>query len=379
MAFEHYVRSGDKLLRCGYTTGSCAALAAAGAARLLLTGAAPVSLTLTTPAGLPVTVSPVRCEQEGEEAVCAVIKDGGDDPDATHGAVIEARVRRVEGDSISIDGGPGVGRVTLPGLDQPPGAAAINRVPRAMIAREVEAVRAACGETGGLAVTICVPGGEKLAQKTFNPHMGIVGGISILGTTGIVEPMSEQALLDTIALDLRQAAVRGEHRVILTPGHYGEAFLQALGPAPVPVVCCSNFIGDSLDEAAVQGFAEILLVGHAGKLVKLAGSVMNTHSRTADCRAELLCAHAAVCGADTDTCRALMATPTVDAALAVLDAAGLHAPVLASLLAAIDERLARRAGGAYRVGAALFTNQYGLLGLTAGAKEIVQAWNMKLQ
>ena len=379
MAFEHYVRSGDKLLRCGYTTGSCAALAAAGAARLLLTGAAQASLTLTTPAGLPVTVSPVRCEREGNEAVCAVIKDGGDDPDATHGAVIEARVRRVEGDSISIDGGPGVGRVTLPGLDQPPGAAAINRVPRAMIAKEVEAVRAACGETGGLAVTICVPGGEKLAQKTFNPHMGIVGGISILGTTGIVEPMSEQALLDTIALDLRQAAARGEHRVILTPGHYGEAFLRALGPAPVPVVCCSNFIGDSLDEAAVQGFTEILLVGHAGKLVKLAGSVMNTHSRTADCRAELLCAHAAVCGANTDTCRALMATPTVDAALAVLDAAGLRAPVLTGLLAAIDQRLARRAGGAYRVGAALFTNQYGLLGLTAGAKEIVQAWNMKLQ
>ena len=379
MAFEHYVRSGDKLLRCGYTTGSCAALAAAGAARLLLTGTAPDSLTLTTPAGLPVTVTPARCEMEGEEAVCAVIKDGGDDPDATHGAVIEARVSRAAGADITIDGGPGVGRVTLPGLDQPPGAAAINRVPRAMIAAEVEAVRAACGETGGLAVTICVPGGEQLAQKTFNPHMGIAGGISILGTTGIVEPMSERALLDTIALDLRQAAARGETRVILTPGHYGEAFLQALGPAPVPVVCCSNFIGDALDEAAVQGFTQVLLVGHAGKLVKLAGSVMNTHSRTADCRAELLCAHAAVCGADTKTCRALMTTPTVDAALDVLDKAGLRGPVLASLLDAIQQRLARRAAGAYKIGAALFTNQYGLLGMTAGAKEIVQAWNMKLQ
>lgn len=379
MAFEHYVRSGDKLLRCGYTTGSCAALAAAGAARLLLTGTAPDSLTLTTPAGLPVTVTPARCEMDGEEAVCAVIKDGGDDPDATHGTLIEARVSRAAGADITIDGGPGVGRVTLPGLDQPPGAAAINRVPRAMIAAEVEAVRAACGETGGLAVTICVPGGEQLAQKTFNPHMGIVGGISILGTTGIVEPMSERALLDTIALDLRQAAARRENRVILTPGHYGEAFLQALGPAPVPVVCCSNFIGDALDEAAVQGFTQVLLVGHAGKLVKLAGSVMNTHSRTADCRAELLCAHAAICGADAGTCRALMATPTVDAALAVLDKAALRGPVLASLLEAIQQRLARRAGGAYKIGAALFTNQYGLLGMTAGAKEIVQAWNMKLQ
>lgn len=379
MAFEHYVRSGDKLLRCGYTTGSCAALAAAGAARLLLTGTAPEKLSLLTPAGLTVTVRPAWCGMEGTEAVCAVVKDGGDDPDATHGALIEARVARAAGADITIDGGPGVGRVTLPGLDQPPGAAAINRVPRAMIAAEVEAVRAACGETGGLAVTICVPGGEQLAQKTFNPHMGIVGGISILGTTGIVEPMSERALLDTIALDLRQAAARGENRVILTPGHYGEAFLQALGPAPVPVVCCSNFIGDALDEAAVQGFTQVLLVGHAGKLVKLAGSVMNTHSRTADCRAELLCAHAAVCGADTETCRALLATPTVDAALDVLDKAGLRGPVLASLLDAIQQRLARRAGGAYKIGAALFTNQYGLLGMTAGAKEIVQAWNMKLQ
>ena len=379
MAFEHYVRSGDKLLRCGYTTGSCAALAAAGAARLLLTGAAPEKLSLLTPAGLTVTVRPAWCGMGGTEAVCAVVKDGGDDPDATHGALIEARVARAAGADITIDGGPGVGRVTLPGLDQPPGAAAINRVPRAMIAAEVEAVRAACGETGGLAVTICVPGGEQLAQKTFNPHMGIVGGISILGTTGIVEPMSERALLDTIALDLRQAAARGESRVILTPGHYGEAFLQALGPAPVPVVCCSNFIGDALDEAAVQGFTQVLLVGHAGKLVKLAGSVMNTHSRTADCRAELLCAHAAVCGADTETCRALLAPPTVDAALEVLDKAGLRGPVLASLLDAIQQRLARRAGGAYKIGAALFTNQYGLLGMTAGAKEIVQAWNMKLQ
>ena len=129
----------------------------------------------------------------------------------------------------------------------------------------------------------------------------------------------------------------------------------------------------------MQGFTQVLLVGHAGKLVKLAGSVMNTHSRTADCRAELLCAHAAVCGADTETCRALLATPTVDAALDVLDKAGLRGPVLASLLDAIQQRLARRAGGAYKIGAALFTNQYGLLGMTAGAKEIVQAWNMKLQ
>lgn len=381
MPFEHYIQSGGKRLRCGYTTGTCAALAAAGAARLLLGGRAPESVTLTTPGGLPVTAAPRYCRMAGETACCAVEKDGGDDIDATHGALIEARVERAAQPGVVIDGGPGVGRVTKPGLDQPVGAAAINRVPRRMIEQAVRAVCDALNWDGGLRVTICVPEGAALAKKTFNPQLGIEGGISILGTSGIVEPMSMQALIDTVALSLRQARAQGAARVLLTPGNYGVDFLreQGLDAAGAPVVKCSNFIGDALDEAAALGFADVLLVGHIGKLAKLAGGVMNTHSRYADCRTELLCAHAAVCGASQKTCAALLDAATTDACIALLDEAGLRAPVLDSLLRAVERHLVRRAAGAYRVGAMLFSNEYGLLGRTASAAEMLAEWKGKKQ
>lgn len=376
MAFEHYIQSGGQRLRCGYTTGTCAALAAAGAAQLLLSGKAPAALSLMTPKGLRVTVEPEYCRLVGEIAFCAVRKDGGDDADATDGAQIEARVTRTQQPGIVIDGGPGVGRVTQPGLDQPVGAAAINRVPRQMIEQEVLSVCRANGCEGGLHVEICVPGGEELAKKTFNPQLGIQGGVSILGTSGIVEPMSTQALIDTVALALRQAQAQGSRRVVLTPGNYGEAFLQEGGVelGQVPVVKCSNFIGDALDEAAVLGFQDVLLVGHAGKLIKLAGGIMNTHSRWADCRTELFCAHAAICGASRQVCSELMQAATVDRCIELLDAAQLRGPVLDSLLQAVEDHLLRRAAGAYRVGAVLFTNQYGLLGQTSTAQAIRNDW-----
>ena len=317
----------------------------------------------------------------GETACCAVEKDGGDDIDATHGALIEARVERAAQPGVVIDGGPGVGRVTKPGLDQPVGAAAINRVPRRMIEQAVRAVCDALNWDGGLRVTICVPEGAALAKKTFNPQLGIEGGISILGTSGIVEPMSMQALIDTVALSLRQARAQGAARVLLTPGNYGVDFLreQGLDAAGAPVVKCSNFIGDALDEAAALGFADVLLVGHIGKLAKLAGGVMNTHSRYADCRTELLCAHAAVCGASQKTCAALLDAATTDACIALLDEAGLRAPVLDSLLRAVERHLVRRTAGAYRVGAVLFSNEYGLLGRTASAAEMLAEWKGKKQ
>ena len=299
MAFDHYIENGAQRLRCGYTTGTCAALAAAGAASLLLSGEAPRALSLITPKGIPVTVEPVELFWENGAAVCGVAKDGGDDADATDGLVIRARVETIEEPEIRIDGGEGVGRVTKPGLDQPPGAAAINRVPRRMIEEQARRVCDTLGYAGGLSVCISVPGGEEAAKRTFNPMLGIEGGISILGTSGIVEPMSEKALVDTIAVELRQAAALGARDVILTPGNYGETFLRDHPQAArgVPVVKCSNFIGDALDLAGNRGFSQVLLVGHAGKLVKLAAGVMNTHSRYADGRAEVFCAHAAVCGA----------------------------------------------------------------------------------
>ena len=377
MAFEHYISAGGKRLRCGYTTGTCAALAAAGAARYLTEGTWPETVSLRTPKGWRVEVPLEACRAEPGRAICAVRKDGGDDVDRTHGARIEAAVALTESPGITIQGGPGVGRVTKPGLDQPVGEAAINRVPRQMIARAVEEVLSAAGYEGGASVVISVPEGEVIARQTFNPRLGIEGGISILGTSGIVEPMSAQAVVDTIALELRQAAAQGEKRLILTPGNYGLDYLrrQGMDQWEIPVVKCSNFIGEALDEAVLDGFSEILLVGHVGKLVKLAGGIFNTHRRTADCRAELFCAHAALAGGDKTLCRALMNCLTTNACLALLDEAGRREPVMASLLDAIQGHLSRRAGETCAVGAVLFSNEYGLLGETPEAKEIMERWN----
>ena len=383
--FEHYVRSGQKLLRCGYTTGTCAALAAAGAARLLLTGTAPETVALRTPKGIVVEVAPLFCRAAAEGAECAIEKDGGDDVDVTTGLPVIASValRPELSGEVHIHGGEGVGRVTKPGLDQPVGEAAINHVPRAMIKEALEKEAESAGYAGGFDVTISIEGGAETAKRTFNPHMGVEGGLSVLGTSGIVEPMSQQAILDTIQLEMGQAALRAgsPRRLILAPGNYGLDYLHENLPAlkNIPVVKTSNFIGDTMDMAAASHFEEVVLVGHIGKLVKLAGGIMNTHSKQADCRTELFCAHAALCGADTATCRALMDAATTDACLDILTAADLKEPVMASLLQAIQLHLDRRAAGAFRVGAVLFSNQAGPLGQTETAAQLLQSWQKKEQ
>lgn len=374
MAFEHYIRSGKRLLRCGYTTGTCAALAAKGAAELLLSGTPPESVEIVTPKGLTVSVKPDFCQFEGEKSVCGVIKDAGDDTDVTDGMTICAVLEKTDG-GIDVDGGAGVGRVTKAGIDQPIGAAAINRVPREMICNAVRSVCDKYGYNGGISVTITVPNGENAAKRTFNPSLGVEGGISILGTSGIVEPMSSQALIDTIELEQRQARLTGD-RLILTPGNYGLDYIRDMGldRTGVPVVRCSNFIGDALDIAANLGFREVLLVGHIGKLVKIAGGVMNTHSKFADCRAELFCAHAAISGADGELCRGLMECVTADGCIQLLECAGLREAVLQSVTNSVQLHLDRRVNGDYTVGAVIFSNIYGQLGITDTAKEMIQKW-----
>ena len=377
--FEHYVRSGQKLLRCGYTTGTCAALAAAGAARLLLTGTTPETVALRTPKGIVVEVAPLFCRKTADGAECAIEKDGGDDVDVTTGLPVIAQVALLPDVSgVVISGGKGVGRVTKPGLDQPVGEAAINHVPREMITEALHREAENAAYQGGFSVTISIEGGEEVAKRTFNPHIGVEGGLSVLGTSGIVEPMSQQAILDTIQLEMNQASLRAgtPRRLILAPGNYGLDYLHETYPkfAAVPVVKTSNFIGDTLDMAASAKFEEVLLVGHVGKLVKLAGGIMNTHSHTADCRTELFCTHAALCGASREVCTALMDAATTDACLDILDAADLRAPVLENLLRAIQLHLDRRAAGTFRVGAILFSNQHGPLGQTETATQILNEW-----
>lgn len=374
---EHYITVGKQRLRCGYTTGSCAAAAARGAAEYLLTGRWRDEVQLETPAGLVITAQLLERYGADTYAQCAVEKDGGDDPDVTHGVLVYARVERIPGTDIVIDGGEGVGRVTRPGLDQPVGAAAINSTPRRMIAQQVEQVRQQAGYSGGLLVTVSIPAGVKLAARTFNPRLGIVGGISVLGTSGIVRPMSEAALVDTIEVELSAHYANGCRDVLVSPGNYGEDFSRdVLGLSVDRQVLCSNYVGDAIDRAAALGYRSFLLVGHLGKLVKIAGGAMNTHSKVADGRRETLATHAALCGASRDVVQGVFQAPTTDAAIPILDQAGLRERVLASISEALYENLKHRAGE-MEIEALFFSNRYGILGKTPGADRLISLHQIK--
>lgn len=368
---EHYISVGKEKLRCGYTTGTCAAAAARGAAERLLTGAWPAAVEIRTPAGISVEAELERQSTGDGWAACGVRKDGGDDPDITDGILICARVTRRETPGVVIDGGEGVGRVTLPGLDQPVGAAAINSTPRSMIRSQLEQALKAHGAPDGLEVRIFVPEGEKLSAKTFNPRLGIQGGISILGTSGIVRPMSEDALIQSLYLEQDSLYARGVRDLLVTPGNYGEEFArQGLGLSLSNWALCSNYLGAAIDHASGLGFCSFLLVGHLGKLIKVAGGAMNTHSKTADGRRETMAAHTALCGGSRDLVRSVFDCPTTDAAIAILEEAGLKEPVMASIIQALSQNLHNRAG-AMEIEALVFSNRYGLLGNTEGADRLL--------
>lgn len=368
---EEYIVKDGKRLRLGYTTGSCAAAAAKAAAWMLLTGHRKEQVSIRTPNGICLNLAVSDIRMAGLSVSCAIEKDSGDDPDITKGAYIVATVCRTAG-GITIDGGFGVGRVTKRGLDQPVGAAAINSVPRKMIQENVEEVCRMTDYTGGLSVVISVPLGEKLAKNTFNPRLGIVGGISILGTTGIVEPMSEQALVDTIRVELRQRRESGFQYVLLTPGNYGMDFIRMmLKIDPALAVQSSNFIGDTLDICREMGFRGTLLVGHIGKMVKLAGGMMNTHSKYGDCRMEIMASRAAACGLSPDNVAEMLDCATCDDALRILQENDLFHETLERLTERISFHLNRRSEP-METGAVLYSREYGLLAQTQNTGMLLQ-------
>ena len=371
MGLELYRQEGTKKLRCGYTTGTCAALAAQAAARALLLHERSAKATLLTPKGVEVS-APVEELEVGEDfARCAVRKDAGDDIDVTDGILIFARVRPIP-QGIQVDGGKGVGRVTKPGLNQPVGQAAINQVPRQMITQALSQVLEEGDCACGLEAIISIPQGEELAAKTFNPNLGIVGGLSVLGTSGIVEPQSLEALQKSIEVEIKMHRAQGEKQLILTPGNYGEAFIRTYAPLPSwPQVKCANFIGASLDYCAQYGYEKVLLVGHLGKFVKLAGGVMDTHSRLADCRMEILAAHAALAGGEPSLIGQIMEAATTDGALELLQKADLWEEVRQTLLHKIQYHLERRAAGNFSVGAIIYNNIQGFLGETSQVKGLL--------
>lgn len=368
-------------MRCGFTTGSCAAAAAKAAAYMLLTGRVKMDITIETPRGIPYRAKILDIVRKENEVSCAVEKDGGDDPDITTGALIYAKVKyakvsdvgHTDAERIVIEGGVGVGCVTRAGLDQPVGNAAINHVPREMIKKEVLEICQMADYRGTLLVEISVPEGERIAQQTFNPKLGIVGGISILGTSGIVEPMSSQALLDTIRIELRQRRAEGVDYVAVSPGNYGLDFMKKTYHYDLDrSVKCSNFIGQTIDMAVELGFRRMLLTGHIGKLIKVAGGIMNTHSREADCRTELLAAFLVrECGGQTcvQHAREILACATTEEAVQILAACGKLEPVMTHVANRICHYMENRAMGKLRADCILYANEYGELARSEGVEE----------
>ncbi len=366
-----YIQKGARKLRCGYTTGSCAAAAAKAAAFMLLKRRECKRVSLMTPKGIMLELDAVSPEFGADCASCGIRKDGGDDPDMTDGITVFARVELLPA-GVEILGGEGVGTVTKDGLDQPKGAAAINSVPRRMIAAAVNEIAEECGYGGGFRVTISVPDGAEIAKKTYNPRMGIEGGISILGTSGIVEPMSTAALIDTIRLEQKVRHAEGCRDLLLTLGNYSADFLKRELPFALDKsVKCGNFIGEAIDAALENGFESILIVGHIGKLVKLGAGIMNTHSAQADGRMDVLVTCGVLAGVDSSVLRVLPECATVDAAIAVLSETGKLPETLEILGKRALGYLDAKVKNSVKIAALMFSDKYGVLVRTPGCDEIL--------
>lgn len=382
-----YMMKNQKQLRCGITTGTCAAAAAKGAAALLIAGVSQEGVKIQTPKGVTVTVPVKISESSCDRCECMVIKDSGDDPDVTNHAEIYVSVEKLSDDveasqfvftdqeypRLWLDGGEGIGRITRQGLEQQIGQAAINTVPRQMIFEAVGEICKAYEYRGKLLITVRIPEGRKLAERTFNPVLGIEGGISVLGTSGILEPMSEKAIIDTIEAQIRQLKAQGGKSLLITPGNYGQGYVSNylklnLGQS----IKCSNYIGETLDLAISYGMEDFLLVGNIGKLIKLAAGIMNTHSKVADGRGEIMAVHAVLQGGTGEMARELMNCITTEEMLGKLEMWGLKDAVMESLCDKIQEHMSRRAGNRLRFGVILFSEKYGFLGQTQDAQAVLE-------
>lgn len=369
---DYYVIRGNKKMRFGYTTGSCAAAACKGATEILLGGKLQETVTLMTPKGILLTLELKDIQIETDKVTCAIRKDAGDDPDTTNGILVYATVEKTKEQGITLDGGIGVGRVTKAGLSQKIGEAAINPVPKSMILRAATETAEKYDYEGGLKIIISVPEGVEIGKKTFNPRLGIVGGISILGTSGIVEPMSEKALIDSIRVEMTQHAAMGEQYMLVTPGNYGADYLREHMELPFEKnIKCSNYVGETIDMAVDMGVKGILFISHIGKFVKVAAGIMNTHSHSADARMEVLCSNAIRAGGDLACARSILQCNTTDEALRVLDENHILKETMKEITDRIQFYLDHRSYQQILLGAVIFSNEYGYLGQTANAAELI--------
>lgn len=375
------INKNQKILRCGITSGSCAAAAARAAAEFLLLGKTTEVINIDTPRGVTLSIPVEIAEKDEKHAKCFVVKDSGDDPDVTNGARIFAEVKIVENrienafnetTNLFLTGGEGIGTVTKIGLEQKVGMSAINKVPRKMIFDSVAAVCDIADYKGYLLITIEVPNGKELAERTFNPQLGIEAGISILGTSGIIEPMSEKAIVDTIETQIKQICAVGSEGLLVVPGNYGMTYVKTLGIDSGYAVKCSNYVGETLDFAVSYGIKKLLFVGNIGKLIKLAAGIMNTHSKLADARAEIMAVHAVLSGGTGETAAEIMKCINTEEMLDLLVNLNIMGKTLESICNKIQEYLDFRVHNKVICGAVLFSEKYGMIGKTPKANELIE-------
>ncbi len=322
---EKYVYIDGKKYRRGYTTGSCAAAASKASVYMLLTKQKISNINIDTPKGIPLTLNVENIDLKNEYSICSIKKDGGDDIDATHTMDIFAKAEFIdnEDEHIVVAGGIGIGVVTKKGLSVEVGKPAINPVPMKMIKNEIEKVisnNEISLKNKSIKVTIYAPQGEEIAKKTFNPRLGIVGGISILGTTGIVEPMSDEGWKKSLSVELEMKKAQESDKIILVPGNHGEQFVKDyLNIDMKNCVRMSNFVGYMMSEAKRLGYKKILMAGHIGKFIKISAGIFNTHSKVCDARNEIMISNLALMGADIKFLEEINKCVTAEAAVEIID------------------------------------------------------------
>lgn len=356
-----------KSYRMGYTTGSCAAAAAKAAAYMLVKNKIINKICIDTPIGVELILEVINAEIGNGYSVCAVVKDGGDDSDVTTGLEIYAKAEYCECKGVNVVAGIGIGTVTKKGLKVSVGEPAINPEPMKMIIKEVSEIIAE-----GIKITLTIPQGEETAKMTFNPKLGIVGGISIIGTTGIVTPMSEEAWKESVLLELKMCLASGDKSICFVFGNMGEKFCtDVLNIEKSKIVSISNFVGYMLDSAVNLGVENILFVGHMGKIVKVASGIFNTHSKVADGRMEALCAYAALNGATTETVNKIYNCVTTDGAEEVINEYNLQS-VYSMVAEKAETKCCQRVYNKINIGCVLFNKNNKILSKSSNVEKIIQ-------
>lgn len=372
---DNYVYYNGRKLRKGFTTGTTATAATVAAIRTLLNQEPQETVTVHAANGKIAIFDVEQTDFDEQQASCAIKKDGGDDQDATDGALIFATVKLRDDNEIHLDGGKGVGRVTKEGLANKPGMPAINPTPRRVIKA---AAREELGEKRGINIVISVPEGERIAKLTYNLRLGIVGGISILGTSGVVTPMSESSWKHSISIEMNIHRKRGDNTIVLVPGNYGEDFAKdELGIPNAKIVQMSNFVGYVLHETQRLGFTKVLIVGDLGKMIKVAGGIFSTHSKDADARAEIMVANLALMGGvPTAFLRKINQCLTTISMIKMIDEAGYQEvyQMIADKIKLRAEKLLAHREPHVEIDVVIFSRESGFLAASKPFQEIKGEW-----